>query len=308
MALDNFIPTVWAAEILRALDSSLVYANGGVINRDYEGEIREAGDSVKINMIGDVTVNDYTKNTDINSPEALNDGDVMLKVDQQKYFNFQIDDIDKAQTKPKVRAEAARRASYGLRKVIDGFIAGLYTDIPTANSIGTDGSPITGTWLTTGTLAYDRLVDLGVLLDNTETPDEGRFVVVPPWFEGYLLKDDRFVSFGTAANMARLLSGSLGGVANNPAPQPHNGMGGVQPIGRAAGFDVYKSTQVKNTSATKYKIIAGHPMAWSFAQQVLNIEGYRPEKRFGDALKGLVTYGAKVVRPENLALLTGNST
>ena len=299
MATENFIPSVWAGGILQALDTALVYANPMVINRDYEGDISAQGDTVRIEMLGDVTISNYSKNTDIASPEALTDAQLVLKIDQQKYFNFQVDDIDKAQQKPKSFGEATRRAAYGLRKTIDSFIASLYTDISATNVIGSDGSPITGTWTTTGTLAYDRLVDLGVLLDNTDTPDDARFVVVPPWFEAYLLKDNRFVSGATPEAIARLTNGRLDG----GTPGTVNGY-----CGRAAGFDVFKSNQVPNTAATKYKVVAGHNMAWSFAQQVMQTEAYRPEKRFGDALKGLAVYGAKVVRPANLAVLTGNPT
>jgi hypothetical protein len=305
MAIENFIPSVWAGTLLQALDTALVYANPGVINRDYEGDIQNAGDTVRINMLGDVTISSYTKNLDISSPEALTDAQLILKVDQQKYYNFQIDNVDAAQQKPKVMTEAMRRAAYGLRKVIDGYIASLYTDISATNVIGSDGSPITGTWGTAGTLAYDRLVDLGVLLDNTDTPDDGRWVVVPPWFEAYLLKDQRFVGYGTPGQMELLMNGFRG----ESITQPNNGgPPGNMPVGRAAGFDIYKSNQVPNTSAIKYKIIAGHPMAWSFAQQVLKTEAYTPEKRFADALKGLAVYGAKVLRPANLAVLTGNPT
>jgi len=305
MATENFIPTVWAAKLLQALDTALVYANPGVINRDYEGDISAAGDTVRINMLGDVTISTYTKNVDINSPEALDDAQLVLKVDQQKYFNFQVDDIDKAQQKPKTMTEATRRAAYGLRKVIDGYIASLYTDISATNTIGSDASPITGTWLTAGTLAYDRLVDLGVLLDNADCPDDGRWVVVPPWFEAYLLKDQRFVGYGTPAQMALLMNGFQGEAITQPND---GGPPGNLPIGRAAGFDIYKSNQVPNTASIKYKVIAGHPTAWSFAQQMLDLQAYRPEKRFADALKGLAVYGAKVTRPNCLAVLTGNPT
>ncbi len=310
MSLENFIPNVWAGSILRALDTVLVYAQPEIINRDYVGDVGSLGDTVTINQIGDVTVSTYSKNADINAPEALTDAQLKLKIDQAKYFNFAVDDIDQLQQQPKVMEEAARRAAYGLRKAIDGYIASLYTDIPVINQIGNDGSPITGTWNTAGTLAYDRLVDLSVLLDNQDVPEIGRFVVVPPWFEGYLLKDARFVGFGTGPQDARLTTGGLSGTASgNPAGQPNGGGGtALRPVGQAAGFSVFKSNQVPNTSATKYKIIAGHNMAWSFVPQITKVEGFRPERRFSDALKGLVVYGAKTVRPNALAVLTGNST
>lgn len=310
MSIDQFIPTVWASEILRAFDTALVYAQPEVVNRDYEGEIAAYGDSVRISMIGDVTISNYSKNTDLASPEALNDAQAVLLINQQKSFNFQVDNIDRTQQRPKAFEEASRRAAYGLKKVIDTFIASLYTDIATANTIGSDASPITGTWLTAGTLAYDRLVDLSVLLDNNDVPEEDRFVVVPPWFEAYLLKDARFVGFGTLAQDNRLTSGNVGGsMTGNPANQPNDGGGtAVRPVGMAAGFRVFKSNQVPQTAGTKYKIIAGHNSAWSFAMDLSEVIAYTPEKRFGDALKGLAVYGGKVVRPYALALLTGNST
>lgn len=309
MSLDNFIPSVWAGNILRAFDTALVYP--ACMNRDYEGEITAMGDTVRINAVGDVTISTFAKNTDLAAPEALTDAQTLLKVDQGKYFNFQVDDVDKAQQKPAVMMEAARRAAYGLRKVTDSFCASLYTDISASNLIGSDGSPITGTWATAGSLAYDRLVDMGVLLDTNDVPDDGtRFAVVPPWFVGYLLKDQRFIGSGTEAQDVRLRTRRISqGGELSPGSQPNGGAGsGASPVGQAAGFWIYKSNQVPNTAATKYKIIAGHPDSWSYADQILKTEAYRPERRFGDALKGLHVYGAKVVRPYGLTLMTANPT
>jgi len=77
-------------------------------------------------------------------------------------------------------------------------------------------------------------------------------------------------------------------------------------IGSAAGFSVYSSNNVPNTTATKYKIIAGHPMAMSYAEQIVSVEAYRPQNRFADAVKGLHVYGGKLVRPEGIAVATFN--
>lgn len=293
MSIANFIPSVWAADILRALDTLLVYASPAIINSDYEGEISAAGDSVRINLLGDVTVKSYTRDTDIDTPEALTDAQLTLTVDQAKYFNFAVDDIDRRQAQGDLRAEAARRAAYGLRKVMDSFVAALYTEIASTQFTGDDTTPIADFDSNSGR-AYDKLVDLGTLLNNTDTPEDGRFVVIPPWYEGYLQKDSRFTSYGTNGNLEQLRNGFTAG---------DNGL-----IGRAAGFDVYRSNQVPNTSSAKYKIIAGHRSAWSRAQQILETEAYRPERRFADALKGLHVYGAKVVRPYNLACLVASDT
>jgi len=287
MSLDNFIPEIWAAELNRAYQRALVYGQPAVVNRDYEGDIRAAGDTVRINSIGDPTIGDYTKNTDMSAVETLTDAQATLLIDQQKYFNFQVDDIDAAQQKPKVMAEAMNRAGFGLRSAVDTFIASLYTDA--AGAIGSTGSPKTVTEPATASnlTAYEYLVDLGVILDEADVPADGRFAVVPSWFHGLLLKDARFVASGAARADQVLRSGE---------------------IGQAANFTIYKSNNVPNTTATKYRIVAGHPSAWSFASQIASVEAYRPEKRFGNAVKGLLVYGAKVVKPAGLAVLVANKS
>ena len=95
MAVTNFIPELWSARLLDALEKTHVAAN--LVNRDYEGEIRGQGDTVHINSIGSITVKDYAKNTDISAPETLSTTDQTLEISQAKYFNFQIDDVDAAQ-------------------------------------------------------------------------------------------------------------------------------------------------------------------------------------------------------------------
>lgn len=283
MALSNFIPQVWSARLLENLRKSLVYGQALVINRDYEGEISQFGDTVKINSIGPVTVGTYTKNTDISDPETLDDAQLMLAINQAKYFNFQVDDIDAAQAKPKVMDAAMAEAAYALADAADQYIAGLYADIATANALGTTASPKTD--LGTAGKPYQYLVDLKVLLDENNVPTNGRWVVVPPWYHGLLLREDAFVETGSAQAEQRLANGE---------------------VGRVAGFTVFVSNNVPNTSATKYRVIAGHKMAWSFADQINKVEGYRPQKRFADAVKGLHLYGAKVTRSNALAVLVAN--
>jgi N4-gp56 family major capsid protein len=281
VALNSFIPQIWSARLLENLRKILVYAQPGVINRDYEGEIREKGDTVKIHSIGAVTVDNYVKNQDMAVAQTLNDAETLLRITQQKYFHFQVDDVDKIQQHPKMMDAAMREAAYALRNVADQYIAGLYTDVATGNVIGNDQNPI----IPAKTNAYEYLVDLSVVLDDNDVPEVGRWVIVPPWFEGLMLKDDRFVKSGTEGGEQRLLNGL---------------------IGRAAGFDVLKSNNVPNTNGALYKIIAGHSIAWSYAEQVNQVEAYRPERRFADAVKGLHLYGGKTVRPTALAVLTAS--
>lgn len=281
MAID-FIPTIWSARLLAALRPLLVYAQPAVVNKDYEGEITKAGNTVKIGQIGDVSIGDYVKNTDIADPETLTDEEQSLLIDNAKYFAFQVDDIDKAQANVNFVDEAMTRAAWSLQSALDSLTAAtMDAAVPGGNKIGSVGTPI----VPTKDDAYEYLVDLGTLLDESNTPQEGRFCVVPPWFHGLLQKDARFVAAGTTATDQVLRNGT---------------------VGQAAGMSIFKSNAVPNTAGAKYKIIAGHRIATTVAEQITAIEKYRLEKRFADAVKGLHVYGVKVTRGACLAEIIAN--
>lgn len=283
MSVTNFIPTIWSARLLAHLDKKHVYA--ALVNRDYEGEIRAYGDTVKINQIGDITVKDYKKGEDIDEPEDLSGDQTILTIDQAKYFNFSIDDVDKAQVNPKLMDAAMQRSAYKMNDVTDLFLANMMYLAAQNNSavLGTDDSAV----IPTKSDAYDYLVDLGTDLTEKDVPTEGRWVVIPAWYHGLLLKDNRFVGNGTDYNKALIEGGE---------------------VGVAAGFKVWLSNNVPNTSGEKYKIIAGTNAGASYAEQILETKAYSPEKRFADAVKGLHVYGGKVVQPKCLSVLTASKS
>jgi hypothetical protein len=280
MALTTFNPELWAAALLSPFEKSLVY--GFLTNRDYEGEITAYGDRVRINTISDPTISNYTKNSDMSAPEDLQSADQVLVIDQAKSFNFFVDSIDQAQNRAAVMAKATQRAGYKLKDVIDQFIAGLYTGVAANNTIGSDGSPITPTANTAGTAAYEYLVDMNTKLTQANAPQDGRWAVLTPAYYALLQKDNRFVANGTPGNIDVLTNGR---------------------VGRAANMDIYVSNNAPKVSSN-WKIIAGLNDAISFAAQITEMDAYKPEKRFGDALKGLMVYGAKLIRPDAIVVAT----
>ncbi len=323
MAITFFQPEIWASQLLSVLRKSLVYAND--CNRDYEGEIANAGDTVHITSIGDPTIGTYTKDTDI-TVQVLTDADRALLIDQQKYFAFEVDDIDlrQVQNSGGLMSEAAQRAAFGLA----------------------DAS-------STATNVYDQLiVPAGVKLNQNNVPQQGRFLVLDPAAYGKLLLDTRFIKVneaGTSDGLRNGVVGHAGGFeismsnnayqANRTAITATTATGVKTITGAAAGTfnqgDVGMtitgtgigasnkvasvladgtglSTTVNQTaSATVADIalsgggqvaIAGSRIACTYAEQISKVEAFRPEKRFADALKGLHLYGAKVVRPTALVV------
>jgi hypothetical protein len=284
MSYVNFIPTVWSAKVLTTLKNEHVYAQAGVVNRDYEGEIAGQGDRVKINTFGRPTVRDYVRNTDMQNPEVLDSSQQELVISQAKHFNISIDNIDAMQANVNLMSNAMEEAAYAMRDVSDTYVAGVMeAAVPSAQTIGTVGTPKTD--LGTAANGYGYLLDMKTYLDEANVPSTGRFVIIPPWFEAVLLQDDRFVSFATPAADARLRNGE---------------------VMEAAGFGLLRSNNVPNTSAAKYKIIAGHMIATSYAEQISDVKPYEIEKQFAEAVKGLHVYGAKVTRPSALAMLIAN--
>jgi hypothetical protein len=285
VSLNNFIPTVWAARVLLNLHKAQVWGQPAIVNMDYEGDITGIGNVVRINAIGPVSVRKYQKDVLIGYPDVLSDSATTLTVDQGDLFNFAIDDLDKLQQKPKVMDAALWEAAYAISNAADIFISGIVAGVSTANTIGTDAAPQTDLAPASGlSRAYDYLVDLAVLLSASNVPTGQRWVTVPPWFHGLMRRDDRFVRYGTTAQEDILQNGI---------------------VGRAAGFDVYETNNILLTGASTnvYNITAGYPGAITYADQMSEMQAYRPEQRFADAVKGLHIYGAKLARPQGIAVL-----
>lgn len=271
MAITNFIPEIWSASLLNALRDRLVYGQAPVINRNYEGDIARAGDTVHITSFADPAVRTYTKNGTI-TWDLLTDSTQALLIDQSDYFAFKVDDIDKRQALSGFIEETSRGAAYNLASETDTYLSGLLV-AGAGNNIGA---------ATVGAVAgdaYDLIVEYRTALTKTNTPDDGRWLVVPPEFYAVLLKDDRFIRADAA--------GTTEGLRNGYA-------------GRAAGFDIFESNTVP-APAGVFDIIGGHGIATTFAEQIASTEAVRLENTFGDGVKGLHLYGAKVIRPTNLA-------
>jgi|SRR5690625_965798 len=265
----NFIPTIWSARLLANLDKSLVGLQ--MVNRDYEGEISAFGDTVKINQLGNITIKDYT-GADIDDPEEIDSTEQSLVIDQAKYFNFSVKDVDKAQANVNLLDGSMERAAYAMADVIDQDI--FKTGVEGAGvKVATASSP-QDVFKDT---AYDILVDLGVKLDERNVPKAGRKIVLPPWYLGLLAKDPRFTK-----DMNILANGVVEGAT----------------VGR---FQLLSSNNLKAATGTgAVRALGGTTRGLSFANQIVETEAYRPEKNFSDAVKGLSVWGRKVVQKDEL--------
>lgn len=276
MAITNFIPEVWSAAILEALRAKLVFPS--LCNRDYEGDIREAGDTVHITGYNDVTVREYVHGQPITVDDVTDKEAAVLKIDKSDYFAFKVNDLDKAQAKADLTGKFTNSAAYNMMKNVENYISNLMdAAVETPAKTVAVGTPAD---------AYLAVVEAGRKLDVQNVPDEGRWLVVSPDFYALLLQDSRFIE-GTEAGHNTLLNGV---------------------VGQVRGFTVVKSNNVprKSSSPDTQSILAGTNAAVTFAQQVSKVEAMRMQTDFADMVRGLDLYGAKVIRPECLTKITLN--
>ena len=271
MAITNFISTVWSENLYNQLDKQYIAVKN--CNRDYEGEIKGKGSSVKICGVGDVNVFEYTKDTDMSTPETLSDSVRTLTIDQAKGFNFQIDDIDRAQSSPKLMDMAMKNAADALANTADTYIYSLY---------GSAGSTIKNE-STTASNIITTIIDARTKLYENNVSDASSIIIeVSPQIAALILKAKIDISSSNSDSLESGLLGSIGGckifVSNNIHTEEQSGV-------------------------NYHKCIARTKRAIAYAEQLSEIVAYRPEKRFADAVKGLHLYGAKVVYPNEMVVL-----
>lgn len=271
MAISNFIPTVWSENLYTQLDKKYIAVNH--CNREFEGDIKEKGCTVNIVGVGEVSVFDYTKDTDMSDPQVLSDVARSMVIDQAKAFNFQIDDIDRAQCTPKLMNEAMKVAASALANAADSYVFSLYDQA--TNIIKEDS--------TTTENIINHIIDARTKLFANNVSDASDIVIeVSPAVAAIILKAKIDLSSDNTEALETGCIGSIGGckifVSNNIAAEDQTG-------------------------ATYYKCFARTKRAIAFASQLSEINAYRPEKRFADAVKGLHLFGAKVVYPNEMVLL-----
>ncbi|MBQ9113035.1 MAG: hypothetical protein IJY08_05585 [Clostridia bacterium] len=271
MAITNFIPTIWSENLYRELDKQYIAVAN--CNREFEGDIKNMGAVVKICGVGSVNISDYTKNTDMSTPQALSYTVRELTIDQAKYFNFQIDDIDRAQSTPKLMEAAMSVAASALANEADKYIYGLYEDANTSvryDSVTADN-------------VIDYIIEARQKLYENNVCDASNVVIeVSPAIASLILKAKAELA---TDNTAALDAGYLGSIA---------------------GCKVYVSNNIvveEDTDGFYHKCFVRTKRAIAFAEQLSEIDAYRPEKRFADAVKGLHLYGAEIVYPGELVLL-----
>lgn len=271
MSINNFIPELWATQLLVNFRARHVFGN--LVNRNYEGLIRNAGDTVRITTPSAITVSNYSGTVNYQAPTSTQQS---LLIDQQKYWAFDLEDVDQAQANVNLMQAYMDEAAYALADSVDAALATLYTDAGLTQislDVGTDDF-------------YDKMTVAGQYLDEANVPRGGRWVVMTPKGYANILQNDAFIHSTVAADQV-IRTGEVGSIS---------------------GFTVYVSNNLVNTTSSSFAYLYGTNAAITFAEQVVKTEALRRETAFTDGVRGLLVYGHKVVRPSSLGVILADET
>lgn len=284
----NFIPEIWSGKLIENFYDATVLS--AISNTDYEGEIRNMGDTVNIRTTPEITIQTYVKGQTL-SVENPDKAKLQLVIDKGEYFACVEDDVDQVQTDMNLMDMWSKDASERMKIKIDQrVLTDLLPDV-SANNKGQTAGAISGNIdlgvagtpeaLTTSNV-IGKIVDMGTVLDEANCPEGDRFLVIPAKMAGLIKQSD-------------LKDASITGDGSTPL---RNGR-----LGMIDRFTVFVSHNLKKTSGGEFSVIGGHKMGFTFASQMTNMETIRSETTFGNIIRGLQVYGYKVVKPEALATM-----
>lgn len=278
MAINNFKPTVWLKKIQTQLDT--ITSLKDHCDFQYEGSIRQA-ERLKIIGVARPTIKTYVPGTDIEI-EKGNDTSQYLEIDQYKYFAFEVDDVDKAQSMPGLIEALSMEATKALSEQADIFVATVIDNALAAGYITATATDISA--VTDGGIS---VIEAGLkkLYENNCLPSDNYWLELSP--EWYTIMRPAITALATD-NMSLIKQGVVGMYANCMITIENN-------LKAASSVTVGGQT-VKENLLRSSKAVA-------FAGQLEKVEAFRPQGRFSDAVKGLYVYGAKVVRPEQIIVL-----
>ena len=268
MAYENFIPSVWSEAINRGLERECVFVQD--CNRQYEGDVSKMGDSVHILGVGKPTIKTLERanaSGEIDAAEEVSDSSVILNINQIRYFNYKVGDIDKAQAVGGLMDALSEETAEGISNEMDKFVANMATE---ATKLYTEDKVVT----------KDNVLDIlddaiEALQDKDVNISSGVSITISPKF--YKLFKRAYIEKDT--DNSEFLK---------------NGV-----VARYGAVTIRMSKNVARTGDTDNMMIRTK-RAIAFVNPLTHTEAYRPEKSFADAVKGFVLFDGKIVRPDEI--------
>lgn len=282
MALEKFIPEIWAKQFDKELERQLVFYEN--CNHKYEGQAKQPGDTIKILGLGQPTLTSYSdgKLHAVPTPEAIEDLSQTMPIRQIEEFAFYVDDLEKRQAEggSGLLGEYMNQVKYAVANKQDAFIAGLIADPNVAAAYATAPTVVVGTAGSNEVNILDAIDEaLLKLLENDVQRTTEITLTAPPAFIQMLKRAYVELDTNNSEMMANGRVGKYGGII---VKESNN---------------CYK-TGAANSKVTHIQVKTNNAIA--FVKPYLHLESYRPQGYFQDAVKGYSLYDGKVVRPKEI--------
>ncbi|MEY2688706.1 MAG: hypothetical protein RL375_2904 [Pseudomonadota bacterium] len=297
----KFIPEIWSGKM--AVKFYLSTCLSEITNNDWEGEIKDNGDKVIIRQVPTITIRDYLKGATLTT-EVPAAATLELLIDQGKYFAFVADDVDKVQSDMRLMDMFAQDAAEQMKIKIERTVFdAIYDDAAAGNygatagvlsssvNLGAVGAPLQ----ITKTNVLDWLVEMGLVLDEQNVPETGRWVVIPPYVASLIKKSDLKDASLAGDGQSILRNGRLGMIDRFTIYSSNN-----LHTATDLGSDSASAGTGTAADAAVWDVMAGTRDAICFASQYVKTETLRAQTTFGDIVRGLQVFGFKATKPEAL--------
>lgn len=307
----SFIPTLWSKKL-----NAKFYANtmlSEVTNTDWEGEIKNQGDTIRIRTAPSITINDYTVGSSLNYevPAPIFQD---MQIDKGKYFGVQVSDVLAYQADMDLMNTFTEDASKQLKIAIESsvFFDSFVTQGAAAENVGATAGMLSGSFnLGTDSAAVDTstaqnllntILRMSAVLDEQNVPEEGRWLVMTPYDRQVLMQSNLAQAYFTGDSSSMVRTGKIGMIdrftvyVSNLLPRADADKEWVSGLGDPAAAATASGT------VKRRMMVAGTKHAVAFAQQITKTEPLRNQNDFGDIVRGLSVYGTKVVKPEAITI------
>ena len=261
MAISNYRPTIWHAGLLENFHQNTFVIP--TLNSDYEGDIVNGGEIVKITGFTSPTIGTYSGSI---TRQVLTDSTQSLAIDQKKYFAFLVDDVDKVQSAGSFD-QVLTDAGQALADTAEDYV--LSAMLSNGTSAGT-------TAVTTGALADTAVVNIRTALVKAKVPTANRFLAVNPEAAAFLMNASNSLFKANESGSDQAL---------------RNGV-----IGNYRGFTVIETPSASLANSSKPVFIGYHGRSVAFVNQIIKTRAQTALDAFGDQIDGLNVYGGKVLR------------
>jgi hypothetical protein len=306
-----FIPTLWSGKLLAKFYQNTMLSE--IANTDYEGELKNQGDTIRIRLAPSITISDYTvgQNLSYEVPTPIFQD---MQVNKGKYFGVQVNDVLAYQSDMNLMNMFTEDAAKQLKIQIENevFFNSFVTEGPAAANIGATAGAISAAYnLGTDVTPIDQatpenvlkaILRMSTVLDEQNVPEDGRFLIISPFDRQLLMQSSIAQAYFTGDQSSVIRTGKIGMLdrfsvyVSNLLPRGAAGKALVAGLTDTATGGAVSSAKARRV------MVAGTKAATSFAMTVNKTEPLRNQTDFGDIVRGLAVYGRKVVKPQALVV------